>query len=102
MILKGIDMNPMRTKGKRGFKTDPFYQSKQWKEFRANYLVQHPLCVICEDKGKLTTATVLDHRQPRSQGGADFELWNLQGLCKSCNALKTSLDRISKNKNGRA
>lgn len=93
MILKGIDIKPMRTKAKKGFRYDPFYQSKEWKEFRKYYLMQHPLCRFCEEQGKLVTATVLDHIQPRSQGGPDFELWNLQPLCKSCNAKKTQSDR---------
>lgn len=93
MILKGIDITPMRTKGKRGFKTDPFYQSKQWKDFRKFYLAENPICRICQEQGRITQATVLDHIQPRSQGGPDFEYWNLQPLCKSCNAKKTASDR---------
>jgi 5-methylcytosine-specific restriction enzyme A len=94
MILKGIDMKPLNTKAKRGFRYDPFYHTKEWKEFRKHYLIENPLCKFCEEKGLLTTATVLDHIQPRSQGGSDYASWNLQGLCKSCHGKKSSLDKV--------
>lgn len=93
MILKGITIAPKvkKTKGYNG-SGDPFYQSKEWKSFRALYLSTHPLCNICEQQGRTTAATVLDHIQPIKQGGSVWKEYNLQGLCKSCNARKTALD----------
>jgi len=93
MILKGISILPkIRTsKGYNGSK-DSFYQTKQWKDFRQQYLSQYPLCKICTEQGRTNEATVLDHIQPIKQGGAIWAQYNLQGLCKSCNAKKTALD----------
>ena len=93
MILKGITMYP-KTRTNKGYQGsgDKLYQSKQWKDFRKNYLTGKPLCRICESKGITRMATVLDHKTPISKGGQVWDERNLQGLCKSCNAIKTALD----------
>ena len=90
MILKGITILPKqrKTKGYQG-SNDPFYISKEWKSFRLAYLTKHPLCKICTEP---TEAIVLDHIQPIKQGGSVWSEYNLQGLCRSCNAKKTALD----------
>ena len=46
-----------------------------------------PLCVICEQAGRVTIATVRDHIVPLSQGGSELEL-NCQALCYDCNERK--------------
>jgi 5-methylcytosine-specific restriction protein A len=58
---------------------------------RARWFAEHPLCVHCEAKGKVSAATELDHILPVYQGGAD-DLCNLQGLCNACHAVKTRAD----------
>lgn len=92
MILKGIDLSkPRTTKGYQG-SNDPFYQTKEWKQFRRQYLNNYPLCRICEQNNAVTIATVLDHITPIKQGGAKWDYNNLQGLCQTHNRIKTALD----------
>src|SRR5688572_14510636 len=46
-----------------------------------------PLCVLCEQAGRVTIATVRDHIIPLSQGGSENDA-NCQALCWDCNELK--------------
>lgn len=55
------------------------------------FLQEHPLCVMCEAKGRVSVAEEVDHIIPLFKGGAD-EWCNLQGLCKECHAKKTAKD----------
>ena len=57
----------------------------RWRCYRANYLVKHPLCVMCLANGIPTSASVVDHKQPHKGDEALF--WdenNHQALCKTC------------------
>ena len=57
----------------------------RWQKYRVWFLRQHPLCCYCEQIGRLTAASVVDHIVPHR---GDMELfWNMdnhQPLCKSC------------------
>ncbi|WP_330547708.1 HNH endonuclease [Caminicella sporogenes] len=67
------------------------YNSSSWQRLRKKVLTKHPLCVECEEKGRLTPATVVDHIVPHHGNEALF--WdedNLQSLCKSCHDRKTA------------
>ena len=66
-----------------------FYHSREWKHLRENYLIEHPFCVECWGKGKLTKATVVDHIIPIRQGGSALDEKNLQALCSSCHGRKS-------------
>ena len=70
-----------------------FYQTMQWKNFRAWYKAKHP--AICKACGK--PAKYLDHIIPRSQGGAALTENNVQWLCPRCHAGKTNRERKNKN-----
>lgn len=62
-----------------------------WRKARAGYLAAHPLCVECEGGGRLTPATVVDHRAPHRGDRALF--WdrnNWQPLCARCHDRKTA------------
>lgn len=64
--------------------------SRRWQMVRKQFLVKHPLCALCEQSGKLTSATVVDHIQPHRGDEALF--WderNWQPLCKKCHDRKT-------------
>lgn len=54
----------------------------KWQQARAGYLAHHPLCVYCEREGRVTAATVVDHRVPHR---GDMKLFwdkaNWQSLC---------------------
>jgi 5-methylcytosine-specific restriction enzyme A len=59
--------------------------SHRWDKYRARYLAQHPHCVFCEQAGRITRATVVDHIQPHK--GDHRLFWNPanhQPLCATC------------------
>ncbi|MDR1464314.1 MAG: HNH endonuclease [Oscillospiraceae bacterium] len=61
------------------------HYDRRWEKVRALYLSKHPLCVHCEQSGRLTPATEVHHICPVSQGGGDNDE-NLMALCKSCHS----------------
>ncbi len=70
-------------------KSDPFYSSRTWRRVRAAKLQVNPLCEVCLKRGVLTPATLVDHVTERSDGGADYDMDNLQSMCRSCHERKT-------------
>lgn len=59
----------------------------KWQQARAGYLAKHPLCVFCERAGRVTEATVVDHRIPHRGDQALFwDRSNWQGLCAPCHS----------------
>ena len=70
-----------------GKKNNSFYNSAPWRKLAKAYKAQHPLCVnhaTC--RGVVHT---VDHITPINEGGAMYDMDNLQGLCVKCNAKKT-------------
>lgn len=54
----------------------------KWQKAREGHLRSHPLCCYCEREGRVTAATVVDHRVPH-RGNQDL-FWdrsNWQSLC---------------------
>lgn len=72
--------------------TKRWYERSNWKRLRSLQLKTSPLCAICLHSGTLTVATVVDHIEPRSKGGADYDITNLQSLCPECHSRKTTRD----------
>lgn len=70
------------------------YNSTRWRKLRAAQLSAHPLCKMCEDQGRTTSATVADHVEPHK---GDLELFwrgELQSLCSECHSSsKQSIER---------
>jgi 5-methylcytosine-specific restriction endonuclease McrA len=60
------------------------YGSAAWKKRRAAQLREHPLCTMCEQRGRVTPATVADHVTPHSGDPVAFFEGKLQSLCKTC------------------
>lgn len=60
-------------------------------EMRSVWLMQHPLCILCQQEGRVTMATEVDHIVPLFKGGAD-EPTNLQSLCAEHHRIKTNDD----------
>lgn len=58
---------------------------------RLHHLAEHPLCVHCLAKDRITAAVEIDHRIPLSKGGTDTPD-NRQSLCRECHLLKTVED----------
>lgn len=78
-------------RARRGFDTEiGFYQSAAWRAVRAAFLRAHPLCRLCEARGALVAATVVDHVTPLKDGGARFDWGNLDALCVSHHNAKTA------------
>jgi 5-methylcytosine-specific restriction protein A len=71
-----------------------FYSSKQWRKVRFYKLGINPLCEMCIDDNILKSAMMVDHITPIRDGGAHVAMDNLQSLCWSCHASKTSADRL--------
>lgn len=63
---------------------------RRWQKARDDYLRKHPLCVKCQEEGRLTPATVVDHIIPhRGDRTLFWDVRNWQSLCKSCHDKKT-------------
>ena len=73
--------------------TDPFYQSRAWKDLRAAYIAAFPLCCDCESRGFTEPGYIVDHVVERADDLARELDWNnLQTLCLSCHSRKTRLE----------
>lgn len=71
-----------RHDARRGTATERGYDSR-WRKARATYLAHHPLCRMCEQQGRVTAATVVDHITPHRGDSALFwDTDNWQQLCK--------------------
>jgi len=85
------------------------YHSVRWRKARSTFLQRHPLCAYCQQIGRTTAATVVDHIKPHKLGqaleSADagaiqqaqrlfWDSGNWQPLCKHCHdAHKARLER---------
>lgn len=57
----------------------------KWQQARSGFLRSHPLCAMCERKGKLTDASVVDHIMPHHGDMVLFwDKTNWQALCTHC------------------
>lgn len=57
----------------------------KWQRERERFLFKNPLCCYCQADGKVTAATVVDHKTPHQ--GDQSLFWdqkNWQSLCKHC------------------
>lgn len=67
------------------------YNSKQWKDLRNLYLLEHPLCEKCLELGKVSATEEIHHIRKISSGRSEEEMkeiaydyGNLMALCKEC------------------
>ena len=64
------------------------YQSKQWRDLRLAYLMEHPLCEICLALGKITPAEDIHHKDSFTNYSGNmrlkvaYDINNLIALCK--------------------
>jgi 5-methylcytosine-specific restriction protein A len=66
------------------------YNGQRWRKVRLLALADSQgLCVSCLANGLVTQAKEVDHITPISQGGAVYDLDNLQPLCVPCHARKS-------------
>lgn len=65
------------------------YGSRRWKGVRVQVLRRDGWrCVSCGSAGRLE----VDHVKPIRDGGAPYDMSNLQALCPSCHTRKTRLE----------
>jgi len=76
------------------------YKTQRWQDLRAYRLVTESLCRICQNEGRITPATTVDHIEPH-KGNAElfFNFENTQSLCSTChNSAKQSEERLGYSK----
>src|SRR3954454_5451540 len=61
-----------------------WYGKRRWKKRSARQLQQHPLCVMCLNKGLVIPARVADHIKKHNGDPQMFWLGALQSLCAEC------------------
>lgn len=61
------------------------YRTERWKRVSKQVKTLQPTCMEC----KKNPSTISDHIRELSEGGEPFDLFNLQGLCRSCHEAKT-------------
>ena len=66
-----------------------FYKTKEWVELRKIKLRQSPFCEECKKNGTIVVGKIVDHIVPIKQGGAPYDINNLQTLCWSCHSRKS-------------
>lgn len=72
-------------------RSETYLYDARWGRARRCFLRAHPFCVHCEQRGKLTAATVVDHIKPHRGDAVLF--WsesNWQSLCKHHHDVKTA------------
>lgn len=94
-------MNPKREARAAFFKQklfnneSRFYNKRKWRDDVApQQLRREPLCRICSLAGKYTPATEVDHVIPMREGGAPFDMLNLQSVCGAHHSMKTRAEQL--------
>lgn len=79
------DVNPVQQRNPR--------THRRYREMRARFLGNHPLCVLCKKDGFIVSAVEVDHVLPISQRpDLVYEESNWQALCETCHKRKTAHD----------
>jgi 5-methylcytosine-specific restriction protein A len=63
-------------------------RGRKLQTLRAELFERQPLCEPCQAKGKVTIATIRDHRIPLAEGGTD-DRENEQAICEACHEAKS-------------
>lgn len=74
----------------RGSSTSRGYDNR-WRKARKQFLSNHPLCIKCEEEGRVVAAVIVDHITPAK--GSPILFWdetNWQPLCEYHHNLKTA------------
>ena len=89
MALRGLE-GAQRNNKNRSYTASSYFTYKAWLEAQCELepmlKAQHYLCAGCHKL--LTDDITVDHIVPRSRGGAEWAISNLQLMCHRCNTLK--------------
>jgi 5-methylcytosine-specific restriction protein A len=56
-----------------------------WRRLRLSFIKEHPLCQVCESRGRTTPATCVDHRVPITvDPSRRLDATNLRSCCTDC------------------
>lgn len=67
------------------------YNTRAWQRLRSRKLAASPLCEVCERRGQVVPANVVDHTVSIASGGDAFPaLDGLMSMCQSCHGVKTA------------
>lgn len=70
---------------------DRIYADPRWRKVRILCIRKaNGLCEMCFKRGLFVRGKDVDHIIPISQGGAPFDIDNLQYLCEDCHDHKTA------------
>ena len=58
---------------------------RAWKRIRDKYVMEHPFCELCFERGIIVETEEVHHKKPLSEGGT-HDRSNLIALCKSCHS----------------
>jgi hypothetical protein len=84
---------PTKAFASRHKDNDTFYNSKEWRNVSKAVRTAEPLCRECMRTGRIKPATLVDHIRPIRQGGAKYDLDNLQPLCTRCHNKKSATEK---------
>ena len=90
---------PEKPKHMREVDNASFYNSKRWRALRNYFIQKNPICKICQSKGIIKGAQCVDHIKALTIGGSQVDINNLQSLCNSCHAKKSSREGAEKRNN---
>lgn len=82
---------------------NPFYQSKEWRKCRNDFIQDNPLCNECKQEGRTVAGREVDHIKPINPSnaydtkggyyGEPLDPANLQTLCTMHHARKSGKER---------
>lgn len=75
------------------------YKSSQWRKLRNLKASMNPHCEHCLKLGLVRPVKIVDHIVEIEDGGAVFELENLQSLCHACHEAKTAAEAKKRKQN---
>lgn len=81
---------PQRKAFEREKSNNEFYNSWPWRKASKRWRDKNPLCARCESEGRVTKATVTDHKVRIEAGGDKLNESNFQSLCTKCHNSKSS------------
>lgn len=91
-----ISKPPKKTykKHSKNLQISKLYNTTQWVRLRESYLMEHPLCEMCEQEGIVRAATEVHHVYEISNGQDELEMMDialnphkyngLMALCSEC------------------
>ena len=76
----------------------PKLYGRRWRKLRKTFLTENPLCVMCMDEGRVTSAEEVDHiEQHNGNKELFYDLDNLQPLCRFHHrTIKAEIERTGK------